>query len=400
MSLLTPRNEFHWQTSITVIRCGYSLLELMIALTLLSGLLAAGWSMLATYRDAEQRGWRLVERTQTIRAAQLWLQNDLIHIAAPKATVSAQSTAVMRLSRATTPTSNSAGDWRSEAQVAETQLLVGSWRGFRASINASIDPLPFFERMLAGQSDGSQAEMVSVSPSLPPSRVPLNPSNTRAGGDNWPDPPINRPLWPMKNMQVQYELLQSSEALVGNQFVPVYDLIRRESVDREQLQLTQQDPRWSTEPILSIDDLYRQNNASNLTNQAVLRENYLPGLINAEFWYCDGAQWIRAWNSSGSDLPTAVALVFDFAPNEKKKLKRTTVADFSGSPVDMLSRSDSLSQNLPTIDEPLLQSSIDSFELIERDVRLIVLLEQSWQSAMTSKTGTSPSQFNDAGGLP
>ena len=62
------------------VRCGYSLLELMLALSLLTALLAVGWSMLSTYRNAEQRGWRLNERVQSIRAARQWLELDLLHL--------------------------------------------------------------------------------------------------------------------------------------------------------------------------------------------------------------------------------------------------------------------------------------------------------------------------------
>lgn len=329
------------------LRCGYSLLELMIALVLLVGLLAAGWSMLATYRDAEQRGWRLVERTQAVRVAHSWLQNDLMHV----------------------------------AQTSTEQLLVGNSLGFTATIVPSIDPVPFFERMLAGPQDAS----------LRRSSGDLSLLNSGPTTDDLLDEKFEKPLWPLENLQVEYELVQSSEASVGAQVVPIYDLVRRERVDRDQLQQAQQDTqqqdsrqqdsRQSNERVLTINDLYRQSDTMSRADQALLQENQLPGLTNAEFWYCDGVQWKRSWNRAGGQLPTAVALVFDFAPRAKQALVRTTMTDFSASPADSLNRQGSFDLESIGIDEPSLESSTDSFELVERDVRLVVLLEQRFQTA-------------------
>jgi prepilin-type N-terminal cleavage/methylation domain-containing protein len=368
------------------IRCGYSLLEMMIALALLSALLAAGWSMLAIYRDAEQRGWRVVERTQSVRVAYSWLQNDLMHIAAPENSVQSQPTTEAR-----TPTSPSATQGvnagagnRSAVQsrnfVAQSrnqQLLVGTSGGFTATITPSIDPVPFFERMLAGQQveeDGGQANAMQL------------PGTSQSLGDDLPDAPVDKPLWPPQSVQVEYELALSSETIIGDEVVPIYDLVRRERVEQDQLQ-TEQSPWQSTEQVLTIDDLYRQSDASDRGNQALLQENRLPGLAKAEFWYCNGAQWQRSWNSSDR-LPTAVALVFDFAPPGKPGAMPLASTDFTASPSDQLSQLNSLDSSAPTVDEPMLESSADGFELIERDVRLVVLLEQRSLAASPSNAAT------------
>jgi hypothetical protein len=116
-------------------------------------------------------------------------------------------------------------------------------------------------------------------------------------------------------------------------------------------------------------------------DQALLQENQLPGLTNAEFWYCDGVQWKRSWNGSGGQLPTALALLFDFAPRAKQPLAKSSMTDFSASPADILDRQSNFDLGSAEIDEPSLESSTDSFELVERDVRLVVLLEQRMQTA-------------------
>jgi prepilin-type N-terminal cleavage/methylation domain-containing protein len=348
------------------IRCGYSLLEMMIALALLSGLLAAGWSMLATYRDAEQRGWRVVERTQSVRVAHSWLQNDLMHIAAPEDSVQSQPI----------PSRNQ-------------PLLVGTSRGFTATITPSIDPVPFFERMLAAQQveeDGGQAntmQLPGISPSL---------------GDDWQEAPVDKPLWPPQSVQVEYELALSSETIIGDEVVSIFDLVRRERVEQSQLQ-TAQNPWQSTEQVLTIDDLYRQSDAPDRGNQTLLQENQLPGLANAEFWYCNGAQWQRSWSTSDR-LPTAVALVFDFAPPEKPGTMPLASTDYTASPSDPLSQLNRLDSSAPTVDDPMLESSADGFELIERDVRLVVLLEQRSLAALPSNAATLSNPASSVGGQP
>jgi hypothetical protein len=50
--------------------------------------------------------------------------------------------------------------------------------------------------------------------------------------------------------------------------------------------------------------------------------------------------------------------------------------DFTASPSDQLSQLNNPDSSTLNVDEPILESSADGFELIERDVRLVVLLEQ------------------------
>lgn len=59
---------------------GYSVLELLIALGLLGTLMALAWSMLGTYRSAEQRAWDQSYRLQVMRVARQWLTADLLQV--------------------------------------------------------------------------------------------------------------------------------------------------------------------------------------------------------------------------------------------------------------------------------------------------------------------------------
>ena len=73
-------NPLRHRKSSLPVRSAYTLLELMLALALLGALMTVAWSLMGTFRDAEQRGWKLSHRTQTIRAAREWLQSDIQHL--------------------------------------------------------------------------------------------------------------------------------------------------------------------------------------------------------------------------------------------------------------------------------------------------------------------------------
>ncbi len=64
-------------------RPGFTLLELMIALSILSTLMLVAWSMLASFRDVQEKGRVQATKTQTIRSIRLWLEEDALHLASP-----------------------------------------------------------------------------------------------------------------------------------------------------------------------------------------------------------------------------------------------------------------------------------------------------------------------------
>lgn len=343
-------------------RLGYSLLELMIALVLLVALLTAGWSMLATYRDAEQRGWRVVENTQLVRVSHDWLRNDLLHIAVSDR----------------------------ESMMSVSSGLVGTSLGFTAFIAPSVDPTAFFERML----NPGQEELASSGPG---NQFTLDHVSGTWSENNLPST-FTKPLWPLDRIQIEYQLLQSSEVVMGGEVVPVYNLVRRERAEPNQLPQVEKNARQSTEQLLTIDDLYRQSDSTTAANLTILQENQLPNLTNAMFWYGDGTEWKPSW-SDRDQLPTAVALTFDFAPRGNSGSIRATSTDFTASPSDQLGGMN-LEISLPTVGEVESSSSSDSFELIERDVRLIVALQRQSKPKSISPVGISRSPVSDFGVRP
>ncbi|MCA9131805.1 MAG: type II secretion system protein, partial [Planctomycetales bacterium] len=136
-------------------RAAYTLLELMIALGLLGMLLSVAWSLMGTYRDAEQRGWKVARRTQVIRAARSWLESDMQHVLlsdSPSQVAAARSggsPAASGLSGVlpTAPPGAASANWR----------FVGNAQGFSATIAPSLDPLPFLERLMTDSLGASSA---------------------------------------------------------------------------------------------------------------------------------------------------------------------------------------------------------------------------------------------------
>ncbi|MEZ6076027.1 MAG: hypothetical protein R3C56_10255 [Pirellulaceae bacterium] len=80
--------------------------------------MSVAWSLMATFRDSEERGWKITRRTQIIRAAHAWLQSDAQAMLGPS----------------------------------DEFLFTGNSRGFSATIAPSLDPLPFLERLLSDSS--------------------------------------------------------------------------------------------------------------------------------------------------------------------------------------------------------------------------------------------------------
>jgi prepilin-type N-terminal cleavage/methylation domain-containing protein len=265
---------------------GYTLLELMLALALLGALLSVAWSLMGTYRDAEQRGWKLAQRTQTIRAAREWLESDIQHLA------TAADETVRPASPDTPP-----------------PRLVGNSLGFSATIRPSLDPLPFLERLMA---DPSSHAAVESSVSL-----------SRDGALQRTD--AQRSPWPAEQVVIEYRLTPATtDNLAAHEPNAVgidemqFVLTRRELLDPGSLASEGSagafmEQPTSAERVLTAQDLYRQNDELPLDSGPSLNESRLDGLVNVRFRYCDGESWLSEWDSAQQNgMPHAIALTFDF----------------------------------------------------------------------------------------
>ncbi len=277
------------------IRKAYTLLELMLALALLGALMAVAWSLMGTFRDAEQRGWKLAHRTQTIRAAREWLQTDVQHLLQSQPTAIATNTTESR--------------------------LVGNSLGFTATIAPSLDPLPFLQILMSDPLD----RLNSVAEETPLASLT---SDTEASDTEASLADARQSLWPAESIDIEYQLepIAASNAETVNALLQSgppediqFSVTRRERLSASGLQLNvgslgdQSLGSGAAERVLTAQDLYRQTDESTQSTGPSLRENRLNGLVNAQFQYFDGETWQSTWNSDQAGaLPHAIALSFDF----------------------------------------------------------------------------------------
>jgi hypothetical protein len=283
------------------------LLELILALALLGALMAVAWSLMGTFRDAEMRGWKLAHRTQTIRAARQWLQNDMQHLLQPALLTASTGASQVQLN--------------------------GNTLGFTASISPSIDPIPFLEQLLTNPlaNTTANAEELSAANLFTDTAAVAS----QAYGALWPDETLN----------VEYQLIpQEASATTAPASVmrsgaatdTLFTLIRRELMDVSSIEsirdpsLNATQANSDSERVLTAQDLYRQTDDTRPSRGVALRETRLDGLVRGQFQYFDGVSWRAEWNSEQSGgLPRAIALGFDFparADMQPRQASTTTLA--------------------------------------------------------------------------
>ena len=311
------------------LRSAFTLIELMIALGLLSALLAVAWSLLGTFRDAEIRGWKLSHRTQTIRSARTWLEDDIQHLTMPS------NPAV----------SNATGSSKSS----DTLRFIGNAMGFSATIAPSIDPIPFLENLM---SDAMQSERETSIDGSPLGESPLGES--LRGEESSMAATPNSP-WPAETVEIEYHLtpvpsdsVSVSGFLKGNSDQTQFVLTRREMIDPN----TPSVAVSPSERVLTAKDLYRQSDDAILSSSQPIRESRLEGLMKAKFRYYDGSSWKSEWNSTlQGGLPRGIAFGFDFP--SVSDMRPASVATARQSEQDSSSTENALANDLPFTDSVL-----------------------------------------------
>jgi prepilin-type N-terminal cleavage/methylation domain-containing protein len=256
-------------------RRGYSLLELLIALALLGALMSLAWSMLGSYRQAEQRGWDQSYRMQLVRAARELLENDADHWAA---TVG--------------PT-----EWIEQSAVSPQST---GFRGSESEITVetmpSLDPLPWLEQITAVESSSERGPGGSA----PASSATVDPGAGRQ---------VERVHGPLSRARLRYSLTPIAETESGS---PVCHLRRELAMIASRQQGTQDDP--SPQDELNVADLYRltEETADEGLSANAASTTTVRNLIDARFRFSDGRRWLSSWDESArGGLPRAIELSFD-----------------------------------------------------------------------------------------
>src|SRR6056297_319633 len=263
------------------LRSAFTVLELMIALALLGGLLAVAWSILGSYRTAEQRGWQQAYRIQVVRAVRELLEEDAAHWQR----------------RASSPSA----DFDAARPTAAVAGFAGDPQGFQVTMLPSVDPLPWLEQVTAP----------------PPSDRVLTGAVTGAGGtDGTRQAAGGRAASavrsPLDRVRVTYRLTPDAAAAGGE---PSYLLQRSVTPLTAAFGTLAASPGGddapSSEEVLTVEALYRTEEAE-AASTGVGEVIVIRHLMAARFRYSDGSAWQEEWDSGVQEgLPWAIELRFD-----------------------------------------------------------------------------------------
>lgn len=306
---------------------GFSILELMIALALLGTLLAVAWSLLDTYRRAEQRGWNTAYRMQVSRVSRTWLEDDVSHMLPDRAL--------------------SQHPGSGAASGATLTAFRGTSRGFSGWLLPSVDPLPWLDQVTFGV-----------------------PSRARSGAgqasSDWSRPRLD----PTTLCRVEYRLVGAGTTTEG---ANRYRLERSLYVLSPWSGLENESEASPADEVLDSADLYRTDDAeaeAAVEGERLIARDAIRHLVNARFRYTDGTQWSGAWNSRfGAGLPAGIELTYDFPAGSNPYMLDQESGDPDTLDVDSL-------DSQPVDDEVAMAGSLGNGSgemLVEpRDVRIVV----------------------------
>ena len=268
------------------VRSGYSLLELMIALSLLSVLVVLVWSLLSTFTTAESRGEKAAKRIQLLRGVRQVLQADLerAFVKGEKRSSKRESPANLRVSRGT-PLA-----FEDMQQSGESVAAKPSESGFAFGVDDE------------GTFDGDTVGFTCS--------VYRNPSPTRWLNSLIADPLEMEPLGNDNVVSVEPRMI-----------VVRYELEMEVWGDEEVAFLSRKtsyldspadgldDENSDPNAMLDVADLYRieEDSTGPPDTQAEPELRFGP-LSNARFRYHDGQVWS---NSTAGSLPVAIEMSFD-----------------------------------------------------------------------------------------
>jgi|GEM_PF-1576641 len=323
-------------------RGGYTILELMISLVLLATLSMVAWSILESYRGAEQRAWSQNYQMQVIRVARQWLETDAACLMEPRV-----------------PYRSSVSDPQSFASSSpESKSFKGDEQGFEVDVVPAVDPLAWL------------AEITRANEPL------TTTTQARALGDQNTAVAID----PVAVHRLRYQIVvgtnQKKESKTGAG-EELFDL-QRELIPIDRW--SKASPSSSSEEVLTTADLYRITD-NDLPTDSVAAVNSpttnIRNLIAPRFRYSDGKEWQSQWDSQlKGGLPRAIELSFDLpsasteyetVEPDADEAEEFVAEDFAS---EMLS-----SDSLAVVDAPT--AAVDDVAALARDVRIVVLVEGS-----------------------
>ena len=352
-------------------RCGVTLLELLIALGVLSVLMIVAWSLFDNLQKAEERSGGLARRVQQLRQSRAWLVADMDQLE------TAKGERIASLNPPMVPQFN------------------GDPTGFVASITTSLNPLPFLQGAFASSDEMEDVEGAELSVFDTEEQRQVNQARES--------------IWPADKLNVEYRLepespMDNSASALGVEEDILFRLVRREFLHGEASNASGSNgmpPNSNTTAAadrqLTIRDLYRQTDETLELGSAALREKELTGFSKASFRYFNGRAWQEDWNSrEEGGPPHAIALQFDFPSRAAARRSK----EQSRSAVETEIEEDTGESQNNTIDTLLAQQPKATLETEDADAFLIatatsemtiVVATHSGPVKRASDPGTAPS---------
>ena len=354
-------------------RCGVTLLELLIALGVLSVLMMVAWSLFDNLQKAEERSGGLARRVQLLRQSRAWLVADMDQLE------TAKGERIASLNPPVVPQFN------------------GDPTGFVASITTSLNPLPFLQGAFASSDEMEDVEGAELSVFDTEEQRQVNQARES--------------IWPADKLNVEYRLepespLDNSASALGVEEDILFRLVRREFLHGEASNASGSNgmppnvnstaTATAADRQLTIRDLYRQTDDTLELGSAALREKELTGFSKASFRYFDGRAWQEDWNSrEEGGPPHAIALQFDFPSRAAARRSK----EQSRSAVETEIEEDTGESQNNTIDTLLAQQPKATRETEDADEFLVATATSELTIVVATHSGPAK-RANDPGTAP
>lgn len=352
-------------------RCGVTLLELLIALGVLSVLMMVAWSLFDNLQKAEERSGGLARRVQLLRQSRAWLVADMDQLE------TAKGERIASLNPPMVPQFN------------------GDPTGFVASITTSLNPLPFLQGAFTSSDEMEDVEGAELSVFDTEEQRQVNQARES--------------IWPADKLNVEYRLepespLDNSASALGVEEDILFRLVRREFLHGEASNASGSNgmppnvnsTATAADRQLTIRDLYRQTDDTLELGSAALREKELTGFSKASFRYFDGRAWQEDWNSrEEGGPPHAIALQFDFPSRAAARRSK----EQSRSAVETEIEEDTGESQNNTIDTLLAQQPKATRETEDADEFLVATATSELTIVVATHSGPAK-RANDPGTAP
>jgi hypothetical protein len=352
-------------------RFGVTLLELLIALGVLSVLMIVAWSLFDNLQKAEERSGGLARRVQLLRQSRAWLVADMDQLE------TAKGERIASLNPPVVPQFN------------------GDPTGFVASITTSLNPLPFLQGAFASSDEMEDVEGAELSVFDTEEQRQVNQARES--------------IWPADKLNVEYRLepespMDNSASALGVEEDILFRLVRREFLHGEAnnasgsngMSPNVNSTATAADRQLTIRDLYRQTDDTLELGSAALREKELTGFSKASFRYFNGRAWQEDWNSrEEGGPPHAIALQFDFPSRAAARRSK----EQSRSAVETEIEEDTGESQNNTIDTLLAQQPKATRETEDADEFLVATATSELTIVVATHSGPAK-RANDPGTAP